>query len=270
MSTRRVVIAAAVVIIGGCAVINQGTDLRASTEAGTAPTAPASAPAERPPRPTPTPTKPTEPAKKAQPAEQAEPTKQVKPKQAKTSRSWRVTRVVDGDTIDAQRSGRSVRVRILGIDTPERGDCGFGPATSFATRFLMDQEVALVGDPSQDQRDRYGRLLAYVDRNGKQDYGLAAIKAGYAKAYVYDAPVLRHDDYTAAETRAEKSDRGNWAACDRSRSAPDAGRASSTDPRFDTCREANSEGFGPYVEGKDPEYEWYDDRDSDGVVCERR
>jgi len=42
-----------------------------------------------------------------------------------------------------------------------------------------------------------------------------------------------------------------------------------TDPRFGTCREANAHGFGPYRQGVDPEYSWYQDRDHDGLVCER-
>ena len=37
---------------------------------------------------------------------------------------------------------------------------------------------------------------------------------------------------------------------------------------FDTCREAKSRGYGPYYEGQDYEYDFYDDRDNDGVVCE--
>lgn len=41
-----------------------------------------------------------------------------------------------------------------------------------------------------------------------------------------------------------------------------------TDPRFDTCREANASGYGDYVRGDDPEYDYYDDRDNDGIVCE--
>jgi hypothetical protein len=43
---------------------------------------------------------------------------------------------------------------------------------------------------------------------------------------------------------------------------------STTDPRYSTCGEAISAGYGPYQKGKDPEYEWYIDRDSDGFVCE--
>ena len=41
------------------------------------------------------------------------------------------------------------------------------------------------------------------------------------------------------------------------------------DPRFGTCGEANAAGYGPYVRGQDPEYDWYIDRDRDGVACER-
>lgn len=41
------------------------------------------------------------------------------------------------------------------------------------------------------------------------------------------------------------------------------------DPRFKTCKEATSGGYGPYTSGADPEYDWYRDPDHDGVVCER-
>ena len=47
--------------------------------------------------------------------------------------------------------------------------------------------------------------------------------------------------------------------------APPAG---GTDPRFDTCADAIAAGYGPYVEGRDPEYAWYRDGDSDGINCE--
>lgn len=45
---------------------------------------------------------------------------------------------------------------------------------------------------------------------------------------------------------------------------------SGTDPQYGTCAEANAPGYGPYVRGADEEYGWYQDRDGDGVVCERR
>ncbi|TNU73756.1 hypothetical protein FH969_09685 [Miniimonas arenae] len=47
-----------------------------------------------------------------------------------------------------------------------------------------------------------------------------------------------------------------------------AAPASSTDPRFGTCKEARANGYGTYVKGVDPEYDWYRDADGDGRVCE--
>lgn len=49
-------------------------------------------------------------------------------------------------------------------------------------------------------------------------------------------------------------------------SAPAGGGG--TDPRFSYCYEAKAAGYGPYVEGRDPEYAWYTDADNDGDVCE--
>lgn len=50
---------------------------------------------------------------------------------------------------------------------------------------------------------------------------------------------------------------------------PEPSTSGGTDPRFGTCREANAAGYGPYRSGIDPEYGWYQDRDHDGIVCER-
>lgn len=49
---------------------------------------------------------------------------------------------------------------------------------------------------------------------------------------------------------------------------PLASSGGSTDPRFNYCYEANDAGYGPYYQGQDPEYDWYDDNDGDGIVCE--
>lgn len=40
------------------------------------------------------------------------------------------------------------------------------------------------------------------------------------------------------------------------------------DQNYGTCQVARSMGKGPYIRGMDPEYEWYRDRDNDGIVCE--
>jgi hypothetical protein len=46
------------------------------------------------------------------------------------------------------------------------------------------------------------------------------------------------------------------------------GSTGTMDPRFDYCYEAKDAGYGPYYQGRDPEYAWYTDSDHDGVVCE--
>jgi micrococcal nuclease len=50
--------------------------------------------------------------------------------------------------------------------------------------------------------------------------------------------------------------------------APEPAGGGGTDPQFSWCYEANAAGYGPYYQGQDPEYDWYDDRDGDGIVCE--
>jgi hypothetical protein len=40
------------------------------------------------------------------------------------------------------------------------------------------------------------------------------------------------------------------------------------DPKFSSCSAAKAAGYGPYVRGVDPEYDWYRDGDNDGTVCE--
>lgn len=48
---------------------------------------------------------------------------------------------------------------------------------------------------------------------------------------------------------------------------PGGGSSGKNDPRFATCKAANAAGYGPYFSGKDIEYGWYRDANSDGKVC---
>lgn len=86
----------------------------------------------------------------------------------------RILSVIDGDTVVAG----SVHVRLLGIDTPEAGECGFDRATAFTQRFLRDGGRIT----NRSGGDRYGRLLAYVSNAQGRDLGAAEIHRGLANA----------------------------------------------------------------------------------------
>ncbi|WP_323095681.1 thermonuclease family protein [Intrasporangium sp. YIM S08009] len=106
---------------------------------------------------------------------------QAKADQAKAAAAtWAVTKVVDGDTIWVERDGRRAKVRFIGIDTPETGQCGFSEARNALRGIIGGQRVTLTAG-ARDDIDRYGRLLRYVDVNGV-DAGLRLVKQGFAIA----------------------------------------------------------------------------------------
>lgn len=101
-------------------------------------------------------------------------------RKAAAARPWAVTKVVDGDTIWASRDGVSRKIRLIGIDTPEFGQCGYTESTRSLRAIIGGQRVTLTAG-ARDDVDRYGRLLRYVDVNGV-DAGLRQIKQGFAVA----------------------------------------------------------------------------------------
>ena len=118
-----------------------------------------------------------------------------------------VTEVVDGDTIDVVVNGVTERVRLIGIDAPEFGQCGYEEATDLLDLLVGDAPVTLSGG---DAVDRYGRLLRFVSVGqpvgevygaDTYDAGVALTANGYAIARYdssdgYDAhaaEVLYHD-----------------------------------------------------------------------------
>jgi len=121
-----------------------------------------------------------------------------------------VTQVVDGDTLAVRLSnGKQERVRLIGVDAAERGACFAAQATEHARRLALSRPIVLRGDATQDTRDRYGRLLAYVWIPGGRDLGYQLVARGYAKVYVYRTPFTGPSAYRTAETRAKSSSHGH-------------------------------------------------------------
>lgn len=96
-----------------------------------------------------------------------------------TSTTAKVIRVIDGDTVVTTKG----TVRVIGIDTPEQGTCGFEAATAKAKRLTPRGATVRLTRPGggTDNKDHYGRILRYISHSGT-DLGGAQIKAGMAKA----------------------------------------------------------------------------------------
>lgn len=129
-----------------------------------------------------------------------------------------VTRVVDGDTIHATVAGTDEKIRIIGLDSPETDkpdtpvECYGREATAAAERLLpIGTQIRLQADPTQDTRDRFGRLLAHVVLPDGRLFAEAMIEGGYATHYVYDGvPSMYADRLSAAEDRAIAAEAGLW------------------------------------------------------------
>jgi micrococcal nuclease len=128
----------------------------------------------------------------------------------------RVVAVVDGDTVDVAWAGHRERVRLLGVDTPETVDphrpigC-FGPeASAYTHRRLQGQPVRLSFD--RQRRDRYGRLLAYVNLGGHR-FNDELLTGGYARLLVIPPNGLHARAMLSEELAARSARRGLWGAC---------------------------------------------------------
>ena len=139
-----------------------------------------------------------------------------------------VARVIDGDTIELTSR---VRVRLVQIDTPEvgSGEC-FSRAAARELRALLPNgaPVTLETDPRLDPVDRYGRLLRYVIRDGR-NVNLELVRRGAATVWLYDGDRGRYATQLLAAARAARqARRGLWGACPRAVWNPFA--AASTGP----------------------------------------
>ena len=131
-----------------------------------------------------------------------------------------VVKVVDGDTIDVESRGEKERIRIIGIDTPETVDprrpveCFGKEASAFAKKILDGKVVKLKSDHTQDNRDKYDRLLRYVwfenDSGEMVLFNLLMVQEGYAYEYTYDIPYEHQKAFKEAQKQAEKAQKGLW------------------------------------------------------------
>lgn len=152
-----------------------------------------------------------------------EASRSLDPRRSDTGVSGHIDRAVDGDTISVRlKSGTLVVVRQLAIDSPEKygtrygspDECGSAAASRFMEAF-EGSAVRLVSDSSQSDRDRFGRLLRYIDLASGTDLGAAEVRAGLAVPFAFDARPQRIARYERLAHRAAASARGTWGSpCD--------------------------------------------------------
>lgn len=131
---------------------------------------------------------------------------------------YQIDHFVDGDTIAVKMNGKTESVRMIGVDTPETHkpnspvQC-YGPAAAAYTKNLIgDQKVRLEADPTNQNRDRYNRLLRYVYLPDNRLVNQELVSNGYGFAYT-SFPFTKKDAFVASEQQAKEAAKGLWSNC---------------------------------------------------------
>jgi micrococcal nuclease len=129
-----------------------------------------------------------------------------------------VVKVIDGDTIDVRIGRDVIRIRLLGIDTPETKDprkpvqC-FGPEASRRTSELLPKGTVVHLEADVETHDAFGRTLAYVHRSDGLFVNLSLVTDGFADVLIIAPNGSHADEFTAAAAAARAEPRGLWKAC---------------------------------------------------------
>lgn len=114
-----------------------------------------------------------------------------------------VVKVIDGDTFEMKSGNAKMRVRLFGIDSPERGQAFNVKAKEFTASLIADKNVRVV----IINKDRYGRFVADVFLEDGTHVNSAIVGAGYARHFKRYS-----DDHDLAELEyeAQIARRGLW------------------------------------------------------------
>lgn len=121
--------------------------------------------------------------------------------------SGKLVKVLDGDTVEVLHNGRAERIRLNGIDTPEKGQ----PFGNKAKQFVLDVAAGETVKVNATDRDRYGRTIGEIILPGNQSLNRLLVKEGYAWWYRQYS-----DDQSLGklEKMAQAEGKGLWAGAD--------------------------------------------------------
>lgn len=129
----------------------------------------------------------------------------VTPGSAPAGEQGTVVSVIDGDTIDVRIGSETVRVRYVGMNTPERGEACYSEARRANADLVDGRVVTLVKDRSET--DRFGRLLRYV-YVGDVFVNARLVEQGYAEVVSYPPDTAYFDTFRQLEDQARAANRG--------------------------------------------------------------
>lgn len=127
--------------------------------------------------------------------------------------TWPVMKVVDGDTLDVQYRPlvpMNERVRLLRVNTPERGKRGYKEAANALHKLINGKKVSIVFEKQGvPVRGGYGRLLAYVFV-GKTNVNLELVRLGWSRYWTKYGRGRFASQFELAEKEARSARRGLW------------------------------------------------------------
>jgi len=131
----------------------------------------------------------------------------------------RIVKVIDGDTVDVSMSGRTERVRLIGVDTPETKkpntpiQC-FGPEASKHISELLPVGTPVLVQRDVEARDPYGRLLGYVYRTSDNLFvNQDLIVNGFARPLSIAPNTAFAGEFATLAQTAQNSKIGLWGEC---------------------------------------------------------
>jgi micrococcal nuclease len=114
----------------------------------------------------------------------------------------KVVKVVDGDTFDLM-SDKKIRIRMFGIDSPERGQAYNVKAKEFTAALIAGKEISV----TIHNKDRYGRFVCDVYLDDGTYVNAELVKAGYAWLFTRYS---NDEELARLQEDARKSKRGLW------------------------------------------------------------
>ena len=131
---------------------------------------------------------------------------------------YKVQKVVDGDTFYIKKDGKDIKVRLIGVDTPEsvapsasgKENTKEGERAAEYLKELIDQKNVYL-EYDLDNYDQYGRLLAYVYKSDQKTMvQRVLLSEGYAKVVTYQPNVKYAEEFVELQREARSSGKGFW------------------------------------------------------------